>query len=135
MAMAKFFPKVSPRQTLETGLIVTLGCLIGSQLPSLAWMKDALIGAALVNTVLSLVIPRLYYPLAVVWFGLGSALGRVTSGVLLTLLFVLLVVPVAALKRLFGRDTLRLRAFKKRGDSVFVVRNHVYRDSDLQHPF
>jgi len=74
------------------------------------------------------------YP-AVVWFGLAQILGTVSSRILLTLLFFALVVPVGLWRRARGRDPLRLRAFRKRDDSLFLRRNQRFTRADLIHPF
>jgi hypothetical protein len=124
-------PQVTPKQVTETGLLAVLLCLgWGLYQGQWGWCRVALILGSLL-----LVAPRVYYPLAVGWFALGRALGWVTTTVLLTVLFGLLVIPVAFLRRRLGRDPMRLGSFGQGTDSVFVVRNHHYTTADLQHPF
>jgi hypothetical protein len=124
-------PQVTPKQVTETGLLAVLLSLgWGLYQGQWGWCRAALILGGML-----LLVPRVYYPLAVGWFALGRALGLVTTTVLLTGLFGLLVIPVAFLRRRLGKDPMRLRSFGQGTDSVFVVRNHRYTASDLQHPF
>jgi hypothetical protein len=112
-------------------LLAVLGCLgLGLYQEQWAWCK-----AALVLGILLLLAPRAYYPLAVAWFALGRGLGLATTHLLLTGLFGGLVIPVALLKKWFGKDTMRLKSFGRGADSVFVARNHRYTAADLDHPF
>lgn len=58
--------------------------------------------------------PSLLRPLNRLWFQIGLLLGKVTTPVVMALLFFFVVTPVALLMRLFGKDTMRL----KRGDGA-----------------
>ncbi len=131
MKPASLLPPVTQKQLYETGLLAVLACLAAGWYgyPGIATKGAA--GAAL----LLLLAPKAYYPLAVAWFALGNALGRVVPAVLLTVLFGVLVVPVALFKRLRGHDELRLRQFKRGDESVMVPRNHTFTQDDLRYPF
>lgn len=67
------------------------------------------------------------------WMKLALVLGWVNSRILLTVLFYIILTPVALLARLFGKTSIR----KKAGNttSQFVTRNHLYTKTDLQHPW
>jgi len=47
----------------------------------------------------------------------------------------LLVVPVALIRKMMGKDTLRLRQFKKDNHSVFHERNYTFTVKDLTNTF
>src|SRR5690242_4104815 len=64
---------------------------------------------ALLFAVVGLAAPSLLAPLNRLWFRLGLLLGRITSPLVLGLLFFLLITPIALLARLYGRDALRLK--------------------------
>ncbi len=134
MSMQKLralLPQLTPKQVTGTGLLAVLLSLgWGLYQGQWAWCRAALVLGGLL-----LLAPRVYYPLAVGWFALGRALGMVTTTVLLTVLFGLLVIPVAFLRRRLGRDPMRRKSFGHGTESVFVVRNHRYTAADLQHPF
>ena len=104
MAQGKFFPEVTKKQVMETGILIILICIImGLYHQNFLWFK-----IALGTTLLTLLAPRIFYPVAVVWFAFGQVISRISSVALLTLLFVLLVIPIALLKRLFGKDSPKL---------------------------
>ncbi len=52
---------------------------------------------------LSLIFPLIFYPLTYVWFGLTKVLGFVSSQILLTLLFFILLTPVGLFRRWMGK--------------------------------
>ena len=82
-----------------------------------------------------MVAPQVFRPVAVVWLGLSHLIGALVSRVLLSMVYVFLVTPVGLLRRVAGKDSLRLRAFKASGESVMVPRNHRCAGSDLEKPY
>jgi hypothetical protein len=91
--------------------------------------------AAIALLVLNMTVPRIYRPIAVLWLGLSDLLGAVVSKILLSIVFFVVVVPIGVLRRLAGKDSLKLRAFKAGNDSVMVERNHMFVPRDLERPF
>ncbi len=85
--------------------------------------------------ILNMTAPRIYYPFAIVWFGLTNVLGSIVSRVLLSFVFFGLVLPVGLLRRLFRKDALNLRNWKKDSASVMNIRNHVFSGKDLEKPY
>jgi len=55
--------------------------------------------------------------------------------VLLSILFFLVITPIGVLRRLFGKDSLKLRDFKASRDSATVERNHVFTAQDIEKPY
>ncbi len=66
------------------------------------------------------------------WMQLVRAIGWVNSRVLLSLVFFVVLVPLALVSRLIKKDPLML---KKRTDSYFKERNHTFTPKDLEHPW
>jgi len=62
-------------------------------------------------------------------------MGTVMSKVLLSILFFLVITPIGVLRRLFGKDSLKLRDFKASRDSATVERNHVFTAQDIEKPY
>ncbi len=85
--------------------------------------------------VINMTWPRFYHYPAVVWFGLSHILGAVMSRVLLTLVFVLVVTPLAVVRRAMGKDSLKLRQFKAGAGSVMVERDHTFVAADISKPY
>ena len=78
-------------------------------------------GVGSVLVLLGLVAPAVLRPAFRVWMGLAVVLGFVMTRVLLTLVFVLLVVPIGLALRLAGKDLLRLR-LDRQADSYWLPR-------------
>ena len=91
--------------------------------------------AALTLLALTLVMPRVLTPLAVFWFGLAHVLGRISSPILLGLVYFLLVTPVGLVRRSFGWDPLASKRYRKSTGSAFEVRDHIFGPGDLEQPF
>lgn len=115
----------------DTGLAIVLLLLIAHG----ATGRDGFATAAAVVLVIAMAVPAVFQPLSVVWFGLSHLLGAVTSRVILTAVFFFVVMPIGVVRRIMGRDTLRLRAFKTGDASVMQARNHVFSGRDLEKPF
>ena len=91
--------------------------------------------AALVLLVLTMTAPTIFKSLAAVWFGFSKLLGTILSKIILSVVFFLVVTPVATIRRLMHKDSLRLREFKKSNDSVMDKRNHTFGPMDIEKPF
>ncbi len=68
--------------------------------------------------------------IARVWMALARVLGRITNGLLLSVVFLLIVAPVAIFRRLFGKD--KLTWFDPKATSNFVPREHLFTKGDLE---
>ena len=69
------------------------------------------------------------------WFGLSHVLGAVMSKVILGVAYFLLVLPVALVMKVIGRDAMGLRRWKNGAESVFIVRDHAFVKEDLENQF
>jgi hypothetical protein len=116
----------------NTGMALTLLCLLvfwfGQRSP--VWITLAIALLAV-----SMTFPTVLRPLAIAWYGLSGLLGSIVSGILLTLIFAVIVCPVALVRRALGKDDLLLKQFRKGRGSVFQTRNHRVIAGDLGNPF
>ena len=127
-----FIPaSVSSKECADTAMAMTLICL----LYMLVTHSLSSLPLALVLLLLGMIWPRLYTPLAKLWLGLSLLLGSVMSRVLLTVIFFVVVTPIALVMRLFGHDSMRRKGWKKSTESTFVTRDHRFESKDLEHPF
>ncbi len=62
-------------------------------------------------------------------------MGAVVSKIMLSIVFFGVLTPIAMLRRLLGKDSLKLREFKQGKGSVMLERNHTFTGSDLQSPY
>ena len=122
---------ISKDQAKDTGMAIVLILLIlGAFTENMLFIK-----IALPVIIVNMVVPMAFYPAAVVWFGLSRFLGTIMSKVVLTLVFIVMVVPVGLFRRMMGKDALQLKGFKDGDDSVMTVRDHVFNSHDLEKPF
>jgi len=115
----------------DAGLALVLIALVCYQF----WELPQLVLAATGVLLLAMIWPRGFYPFAVIWFALSEVLGAVTSRLILSSLFFLLVLPIGLIRRVLGKDSMGLRRWKKGEESVFRNREHKFVASDLDHPY
>lgn len=119
------------KENIESGLALVVVLLVAS----LLFQSPLIIRISIGLVVLLIVIPAAFYPVSLLWLNLSHLLGRVSSFLILALIFLLVVTPVGLFRRLIGKDRLRLSQFKKTTTSVFEERNHHFVKDDLLHPF
>jgi hypothetical protein len=121
----------TPEQAKDTGLALTLLCLLIVQFRQ----AYRLVPLALVFLIVTMAWPRLFRPLAGLWFGFSHVLGTFMSKVILTVIFFVIVTPIGLIRRVMGADSLQLKKFKQGQDSVFQVRADLMAKKDLQAPY
>lgn len=67
------------------------------------------------------------------WWKLAHILGWINTRILLSVVFYVILLPMAMLSRIFTRDPLKIKWRKH--DSTFVIRDHLYSRSDLENPW
>lgn len=67
------------------------------------------------------------------YYGLGHVLGWINSKILLTLVYFLILTPIALIYRATGKDPLRLK--RPDGAHFLQQRNHRYTKDDLENPW
>ena len=130
--MKPLVTSVTRKQCMEFGQVSVLVALVAA-----LYFKDdhTFILTALLLILLTIAVPAVFYPFAVVWFGLAKLLAAVVPPVVLGILFFVMVTPLGLVRRMLGRDALRLRQFKKGSSSVMSNRDHVYTKADLTDTF
>jgi hypothetical protein len=129
--MKGFKTEISKDQARDTGMAMVLILLLAG----LFTQNDLYTKIAIPVLIVNMTAPMLFYPIAVVWLKLSHVLGTIVSKVILTIIFIVLVIPVGLLWRLIGKDPLKLKKFKKGNESVMIIRNHVFRPKDLEKPY
>jgi hypothetical protein len=130
-AIKKIFTSVTKKQSTEFGVVSILVALF----LALYFKKNVYVLTAFVLTLITLVVPIIYYPFAVFWFGLSKILGEISSRIMMTIVFFLVVTPIGIVRRLAGKDTLKIKQFKKGKQSVMISRDHLYTEADLVNTF
>ncbi len=119
--------KITKKQCMEFGQVATLVILFFA----LKFKDDHFVIAAFLLMLITILVPVMFYPFALPWFGLSKLLSVISPVIILTILFFLLVTPVGLFRKLFGKDSMRLKQFKKGKHSVMINRAHLYTEADL----
>ena len=123
--------RITKKQASDSGMALVLIALICFAV----FKKNEFLWAAMVVLVLDMIFSMIFKPFAFVWFGLSRVLGTVMSKIMLALVFFLVVFPMGLIRRILGKDSLRLHQFRKEKTTVFAERNHEYTAADLDKPY
>jgi hypothetical protein len=78
----------------------------------------------------SLLIPAFARAIEWAWLKLALGLGWINSRIILTIVYFVFLMPVAAIARMFTKDPLNLK--KKDTSTLYVTRDHKYTKEDLE---
>ena len=121
----------TPEQAKDTGMAMVLICLLLGHF----YKMPKLFPVSIILLLLTMAVPKVFRPLAGLWFGLSHVMGQVVSKILLTVAFFLIVTPIGMIRRWKGADSLQLKKWKQGSESVFVERQGVIQDKDLLNPY
>ncbi len=123
--------KITENQKKDTGLaLILLFLIIGLLTNNLLFFK-----MTIPIILITMLIPSVLYPIAIVWFALSNFLGFFISKIILSVIFIILIIPFGLIRRLFGKDNLRLGQFKVSKKSVLINKNHTFTRKDIIKPF
>ncbi len=126
-----FLKKITNDQAKDTGMAMILICLILGFIGKNIFFYNV----AIPLLVLNMTFPLIYKPIAKVWLLFSHILGTVTSKIILSVVFFIIVTPVGFIRRLFGYDPLQLKKWKENKSSVFEVRNQMFELKDIEKPY
>jgi hypothetical protein len=126
-----FSTSITKEQAKDSGMAIMLILMIIGFFTN----NDLFYKIAIPVLLMNMIFPMFYYPFAILWFGLSNLLGTIVSKILLSIVFFIIVLPVALLRRMLGKDSLLLKKFKKSSESVMKTRNQTYVAADLEKPF
>ena len=127
----KLLHDTGKKQCMEFGQVATLAAIFCA----LYFKNNYYIDAALVLSVVTILAPILFYPLAIIWFGISKLLSAVSPAIMMGILFFLVVTPMGVFRRLTGKDSMKLKQFKKGTSPVMENRDHLYVEADILHIF
>lgn len=119
------------RQSLETLAVLAAACIAGA----LIFKAQAFAYLALGLLLVGLFFRWPAAKLAGAWLGLSAVLGAINSRVLLTLVYYLVLTPIALLYRLTHRDPLSLKRADDSERSYWILRDHRFEPRDLERPW
>ena len=125
------FNNISINQAKDTGMAMVLICLLIN-----IFGIDPLFNIlAILFLLINMVVPSVYKPVASIWLSFSKIIGTIMSKILLVIVFFLIVTPMGITRRLLGKDSLKLKSWKKDHDSVFVTRNNKFCSEDVEAPY
>ncbi len=113
------------KNSKETLLTLSLAFLVLFVIRRQDWMLYTAMGISLTG----ILWPWMSRMIHIAWFWLTDKVGFVVSRVILTVVFVVLVIPFGLLSRLFRKDLLFM---KDRTDSTFIKREHTCQPGDFE---
>jgi hypothetical protein len=122
---------ITDEQCKDSGLALVLISLICFQI----WKQPFLVLLAIAFLLAAMTYPPLFKPFARFWFAFSTSLGTLVSKIILTIVFFVMVFPVSLVRRLMGKDTMRIKCWKQGQGSVFRRRDHTFTGKDLEHPY
>lgn len=128
----KFFQiEVNIQKARDTGMAIVLILLLLEIFIETGYFYKIAIPVLVIN----MTVPQVFYPIAYLWFGLAQLLGTVVSKVLLFIIFAVIVLPVAIIRKMMGKDSLMIKKWKKGTESVFKTRDHLFQAADIDKPY
>ncbi|GAA4466839.1 hypothetical protein GCM10023093_21580 [Nemorincola caseinilytica] len=120
--------KNTKQETARAILTITVGLLVVYVMSGMQW---ALVTAVVVGCV-GVLSPYLSRKIEWVWMQLAGVLGKIMPNALLTAVFYLVLLPIALLSRMGGKDPLRL---KNRDKSTFKECNKEFDKVSFEQPW
>ena len=113
--LGNYFPNtISKKQATDTGMAIMLILL----LVGLFTQNDVYYKIAIPVLIMNMTFPMFYYPFAIIWLGFSQLLGTVVSKIILSIVYIIMVIPVGIFRKLLGKDSLQLSEFKKDNGTV-----------------
>jgi len=130
--LGNYFPNtISKKQATDTGMAIMLILL----LVGLFTKNDVYYKIAIPVLIMNMTFPMFYYPFAIIWLGFSQLLGTVVSKIILSIVYIIMVIPVGIFRKLLGKDSLQLSEFKKSNGTVMKSRNHNFSSKDIEKPY
>ncbi len=123
--------KITPIQCRDTALAFAFIALLVWFFTENIWWIYGCMGLVL----LAMIWPSaMTYP-AKIWFGFSHVLGTFMSKVLLSVIYMLILMPVSLVRRILSKDTMQKKAYNDGKNSAFIVREHTFTNDDITHPY
>ena len=113
---------------ISTGFLLIYLLFLWRADKNLMWMVYTAAGVS----VAGLISKKLDFYIHSFWFWIADKMGFVMSKLILGVIFIVFLLPIGALSKLFRKDFMFL---KKQQESYFKIRKHLFSSSDLQDPW
>ncbi|MCS6807666.1 MAG: SxtJ family membrane protein [Bacteroidota bacterium] len=126
-------PSFGIERELRTLIVLSAGVLVLYFVFHKVWLLWVVLAILLIGAFAR----RLAFKLAWIWMRIAEFLGMINSRILLSLVFFLILVPLALVRRMvMRRDVLKIRRLSCVQEvSLYHTRNHQYEARDLRNPW
>ncbi|MDR1919858.1 MAG: hypothetical protein LBQ65_09470 [Tannerellaceae bacterium] len=121
---------ITRKQNTDLGVVLTLILLVIS-----LWHEVDLYKVCVTTLLITALFPAVFTPLSYLWYAFARLAERLFSAILLALVFYGLITPIGLVHRVFAKDSLHIRHFKKSRESVFVIKDKRYEAEDLEYQY
>lgn len=117
------------QQDRTSQLVIVTGFMALSYLFSIPFLGQMALGLGFIFLISDYLSKGILW----LWWKLAHILGWINTRILLSIVFYVILLPMALLSRIFTRDPLKIKW--KKHDSTFIVRDHLYIPADLENPW
>jgi hypothetical protein len=130
----KTHPNTLKRQNREVGGLLVLLALYGHYTKFIGVVFSTIIlGVLLLGIIFK---PELFDPLRWIWFKLATVLGAISSRIVLTLAYLLVLLPVSLIKAKNFRNHFKFEDFKRKNTSVLIKsKTQEFSKEDIINPY
>jgi hypothetical protein len=116
---------------MDAGLALVLISLLAYQL----FPGRLLVTVGTVLLLLCMTVPGIFAAFARIWLAFADLLATAIATLLLLVIFLLLVTPAGAVRRILGIDPLKLKSWRSGTQTLFTAKNHRWLPADMEKPY
>lgn len=120
---------MNPEKVSQTMLALVTGAIFLFFLLKFKW----LLIVGFLFGIVGLFMPGLSRTISIYWFKLAEIIGSIVSKIFLSLIYIIFLLPIALLSRLFRPDLLQLNP--KKDGSYYISRNFHFTSESLKKPW
>ena len=115
-------------ESLESALVITAGFLVLYLVFDSQWMIWLATGVSLISVFSTKIRNLIHHS----WMKLAFLLGWINSRILLSIVFYIILFPLALIQKIFVGDKLQKSKKGEKEKSYYLERNHTYSAKDLE---
>ena len=123
--------RITTKQAGDSGMALVLILLLSGYFTGNSNLYKIAIPILIVN----MIYPMAFYYWGIIWIGLSTMIGTVVSKILLGLVYFIVVLPMALMRQIIGKDPMKIKQFKKSSSSIMKVRKHKLKPEDVIYPY
>lgn len=122
---------ITRQKSLEACLAISTGLAVIYYFTDNKYLLYTAIGVGVIG-LLSKFLSR---QIAWFWFKLAEVLGKINGFLLLSILFFILLTPIAWLMKIFKKDSLKLKKRLDKNGSYYIDRSYEFTSKDIENPW